>query len=70
MSAIKLRLRNASATRRIEAVETANIGTAIKRLRVVCGDDAYRRALYHAICMDGYPSWDERKALREGLKLP
>lgn len=69
MSRTTFRLRATSVTRRIEAVETANIGTAIKRLRVVCGDDAYRRALYHAICMDAFPSWEERKAIREALKL-
>lgn len=70
MSATKIRLRSRASTRRVEAVETANIGTAIKRLRVICGEDAYRRALYHAICMDAYHDRDDRRAIREALRLP
>lgn len=60
-------------TDKIELVETQNIALSLRR----CGEipNAYndspaRRALYHAVCMVGVFSPEERKALREALKLP
>ena len=53
-----------------ELVETHNIALSIRRLRGAPYDDGrWRRALYHALCME-IVGWEERKLIREALKLP
>ena len=59
-------------TQKVELVETHNLAVSIQRLRSGDGgydDGRWRRALYHAICMQ-VNEWDIRQKIREALKLP
>ncbi len=58
-------------TRQIECVETHNLALCLDRLVQNYGMWRAKRALYHAICMSqAINNFDERKAIREALKLP
>lgn len=58
-------------TEQIETVETYNLYLSLKRLHHNYDEQRVKRALYHAVCMsESITGFDERKALREALKLP
>jgi hypothetical protein len=58
-------------TRQIETVETHNLALCLDRLNERFGNQRAKRALYHALCMSqAISGWEERKAIREALKLP
>ena len=58
-------------TRKVELVETHNLTLSLDRLRNMPNStDAWKRALYHALLMSWGPSWEERRQIREALKLP
>ena len=57
-------------TRKIELVETHNLVLSLERLQTITSTDAWKRALYHALLMSWGPSGEERKQIREALKLP
>jgi len=64
---------NHSSTERMELVETANLVSIFRRLESGAGgydSGRWKRAFYHAFLMAGLGSWEDRKALREALKLP
>lgn len=57
-------------TEQIEMVETHNLSLALKRLAgapYVSG--RWKRALYHALAMEGCCSFQELKGIREALGL-
>lgn len=59
-------------TDRVELVETHNLALSIKHLRSGGGgydEGRWRRALYHAICME-INEYDVKRQIREALKLP
>lgn len=59
-------------TQRAEMVETHNMALSIKRLRNTTpyDTDAWKRALYHALLLEGPDDYELRKSLREAMKLP
>ena len=64
---------NHSNTERMELVETANLVNIFRRLESGAGgydNGRWKRAVYHAVLMAGLGSWEERKAIREALRLP
>ncbi len=69
-----MKTKNRRNTAQIEMVETHNIALSLRRLQNVpncSGDQAQRRAIYHAVCMTyALSNDDQRKALREAIKLP
>lgn len=53
-----------------ELVETHNIALSIRRLRGAPYDEGrWKRAVWHAITME-VTSFEDRRAIREALKLP
>jgi hypothetical protein len=59
-------------TRKIEMVETHNLALSLQRLRDVPGasTETWKRAFYHALLMVWGGTFEERKAIREAMKLP
>ena len=59
-------------TERMELVETHNLALSIHRLRngAPYDEQAWRRALYHAVLLSGPNEWELRPKLRETLHLP
>ena len=59
-------------TTKIELVETANLALCLQRLTGAPYDSERRayRALYHAILIADIGNEDQRKAIREALRLP
>ena len=60
------------ATTRVELVETHNIALSIDRICSAPGGafNAWKRALYHAICMSQASDYALLKRIREALELP
>lgn len=71
---MNMKNKNRHSTSQIEMVETYNIALSLRRLQDTpsCGGNiAQRRAIYHAVCMTyTLNNDDERRALREAMKLP
>ena len=60
-------------TRKIELVETNNIALSLSRIINAAGwgiNERWKRALYHALLMASCGSNEEKKAIREAMKLP
>ena len=53
-------------------VETHNIALSLRRISDASGHDPdrWKRALVHALGMSYHGSFEEKKAIREALKLP
>lgn len=64
--------KQARETRQTEMVETYNIALSIRRMAEAPGydHDRWKRAIYHAVCMEDKGTRDERAALRQALNLP
>ena len=59
-------------TRLNELVETHNLAISLKRLEESAPHDMgrWKRALYHAICMQNCGDFSLRRKIREALDLP
>lgn len=64
--------KQARETRLNELVETHNLSLSLKRLEESAPYDQgrWKRALYHALCMNNTGSADARRKIREALELP